>query len=275
MPGRSVAASRWTTAVETGANFVTHGCARGGPAADGDGRARAEHRPPATVGRPARRPRHSRSTCSATSRPTSGAPIALVHAWFADAPGRVVGGAVPPLARAARSGVAEQPARSSTRRSSSIADDGTHGIVAVDVTYHERLKPETPKPENLWRFREVHERSAAFRPGRSTGSSGRSDLWSPWLEHLLLLSMLQHPSGAWTWGRYVIVHPVDNVEMADMCRPLPPSCSPTTRRSTRSRSRSCSANASCRARPSAPPRALRAGLSGRRRPRSISARTSA
>ena len=45
----------------------------------------------------------------------------------------------------------------------------------------------------------------------------RSDLWSPWLEHLLLLSMLQHPSGAWTWGRYVVVHPASNVEMADMC----------------------------------------------------------
>ena len=44
---------------------------------------------------------------------------------------------------------------------------------------------------------------------------GRSDLWSPWLEHLLLLSMLQHPGGAWTWGRYVTVHAADNVEMAE------------------------------------------------------------
>ena len=31
-----------------------------------------------------------------------------------------------------------------------------------------------------------------------------------WLEHLLLLSMLQHPSGEWTWGRYVVVHPAGN-----------------------------------------------------------------
>jgi hypothetical protein len=44
---------------------------------------------------------------------------------------------------------------------------------------------------------------------------GRSDLWSPWLEHLLLLSMLQHPGGAWTWGRYVTVHAADNVDMAE------------------------------------------------------------
>ena len=94
-------------------------------------------------------------------------------------------------------------------------DDGSHGIVAIDVTYHERLKAETPKPENLWRYREVHERSAAFRPEAFQRVKGRSDLWEPWLEHLLMLSMLQHPGGAWTWGRYVTVHAADNVDMAD------------------------------------------------------------
>jgi len=38
-----------------------------------------------------------------------------------------------------------------------------------------------------------------------------------WLEHLLLLSMLQHSSGTWKWGRYVIVHPVGNTDYADAC----------------------------------------------------------
>ena len=38
-----------------------------------------------------------------------------------------------------------------------------------------------------------------------------------WLEHLLLLSMLQHPSGAWTWGRYVVVHPAGNTDMVELC----------------------------------------------------------
>jgi hypothetical protein len=38
-----------------------------------------------------------------------------------------------------------------------------------------------------------------------------------WLEHLLLHSMLQHESGAWTWGRYVVVHPADNPDLADGC----------------------------------------------------------
>jgi hypothetical protein len=27
--------------------------------------------------------------------------------------------------------------------------------------------------------------------------------------------MLQHPLGAWTWGRFVLVHPAGNVDMAD------------------------------------------------------------
>jgi hypothetical protein len=93
--------------------------------------------------------------------------------------------------------------------------DGTRGLLAIDVTYHERLKPETPKPENLWRYREVHERSGAFRPEAFDRVSGRSDLWSPWLEHLLLFSMLQHPGGEWTWGRYVTIHPAGNAHMAD------------------------------------------------------------
>ncbi len=138
----------------------------------------------------------------------------LVHAWFADAPGRVV--AVRFL---------HSPGRLDAQWLNSLRqfdtafvlsrEDGSHGIVAVDVTYHERLKAETPKPENLWRNHEVHERSAAFRPEAFERVKGRSDLWSPWLEHLLLLSMLQHPGGAWTWGRYVIVHAADNVEMAD------------------------------------------------------------
>jgi hypothetical protein len=38
-----------------------------------------------------------------------------------------------------------------------------------------------------------------------------------WLEHLLLLSMLQHPSGSWSWGRYVVVHPAANVDIAELC----------------------------------------------------------
>jgi hypothetical protein len=38
-----------------------------------------------------------------------------------------------------------------------------------------------------------------------------------WLEHLLMLSMLQHPSGAWSWGRYVVIHPAANSDIVDLC----------------------------------------------------------
>jgi hypothetical protein len=96
-------------------------------------------------------------------------------------------------------------------------EDGTKGIVGVDVNYHEWLKPETPKPSNLWRNLEVAERSGAFRPGATDQVTGRSGLCEMWLEHLLLLSMLQHPSGKWTWGRYVVVHPAGNSSVADGC----------------------------------------------------------
>jgi hypothetical protein len=138
----------------------------------------------------------------------------LVHAWFVDAPGRVT------EVRFLHSPGRLDPQWLNSLRQFDAAlvlsrDDGSHGIVAVDVTYHDRLKLETPKPENLWRYREVHERSDAFRPEAFDQVKGRSDLWSPWLEHLLLLSMLQHPGGAWTWGRYVTVHPADNVDMAE------------------------------------------------------------
>ena len=138
----------------------------------------------------------------------------LVHAWFADAPGRVV--EVRFLHSPGR--LQEQWLNSLRQFDAAFVlsqEDGSHGIVAVDVTYHERLKMETPKPGNLWRLREVHERSAAFRPEAFERVKGRSDVWSLWLEHLLLLSMLQHPGGAWTWGRYVTVHAADNVEMAE------------------------------------------------------------
>jgi hypothetical protein len=94
-------------------------------------------------------------------------------------------------------------------------DDGTKGIVGVMTKYHEWGKPETPKPSNLPRNREVAETSGAFATGAVDVLKGRTDLAVMWLEHLLLLSMLQHPSGRWSWGRYVVVHPAGNSDVAD------------------------------------------------------------
>ena len=96
-------------------------------------------------------------------------------------------------------------------------DGGTQGIVGLGTRYHERAKPEIPKPENLARYLEVADKSGVFRPGALDAVKGRSDLAVMWLEHLLLLSMLQHPSGRWSWGRYVVVHPAGNSDFADAC----------------------------------------------------------
>jgi hypothetical protein len=139
-----------------------------------------------------------------------------VHAWWPDAPGSVC------EVRFAHSPGRFDPAYLNSLRSFDAAfvldlGDGTRGIVGVATKYHERAKPEIPKPSNLWRYLEVAERSGAFAEGATDAVKGRSDLAVTWLEHLLLLSMLQHPSGRWRWGRYVVVHPAGNTDVADVC----------------------------------------------------------
>jgi hypothetical protein len=98
-----------------------------------------------------------------------------------------------------------------------LGDGTSGGVLAVDVKYHEGLKSETPKPSNLDRYLEVAGRSGVFRRGAVDSVKGRSELAVMWLEHLLLLSMLQHPSGAWAWAHYVVVHPAGNTDMAEGC----------------------------------------------------------
>jgi hypothetical protein len=95
--------------------------------------------------------------------------------------------------------------------------DGSNGIIAVETTYHERAKAQTPRPSNIRRYLEVAKRSGAFRSGALDILRHRSDLATIWLEHLLLSSMLQHPSGTWKWGKFVVVHPAGNTDMADVC----------------------------------------------------------
>jgi hypothetical protein len=139
-----------------------------------------------------------------------------VHTWWPDAPGTVSD------VRFEHSPGRFDPEYLNSLRTFDTAfvldlDDGTKGIVGVDVKYHERLKPEIPKPSNLWRYLEVAERSGVFAPRAIHAVKGRSDLAVMWLEHLLLLSMLQHPSGAWSRGSYVVVHPASNTDFAEAC----------------------------------------------------------
>jgi PD-(D/E)XK nuclease superfamily protein len=94
--------------------------------------------------------------------------------------------------------------------------DTTQGIIGVVIRYHERTKPAEPKPTRLARYVEVTERSGVFKPG-AIGAVNGTDLLVVWLQHLLVLSMLQHPSGRWRWGRFVLVHPAGNTDFADAC----------------------------------------------------------
>ena len=137
-----------------------------------------------------------------------------VHAWFPDAPGRVSD------VRFAYSPGWLDPAYLNNLRSFDAAfllnlHDGGKGIVAVDVNYRERNKDETPRPENLVRYTKVTRRSEAFASDALSALKRRSDLCTMWLEHLLVHSMLQHPSRTWTWGRCMVVHPAKNSDLVD------------------------------------------------------------
>jgi hypothetical protein len=139
-----------------------------------------------------------------------------VHIWWPNAPGTVSD------VRFAHSPGRFDPAYLNSLRAFDVAfvldlDDGTQGIVGLDTKYHEWTKPEIPKPSNLPRYLEVAERSGVFAPGAMDAVKGRTELAVMWLEHLLLLSMLQHASGMWNWGRYVVVHPTGNSDFAGAC----------------------------------------------------------
>jgi hypothetical protein len=140
-----------------------------------------------------------------------------VHAWWPDAPGTVC------EVRFAHSPGRFDPAYLNNLRAFDAAfvldlDAERRGIVALDTKHHERAKPETPRPSNLRRYLEVAERSGVFDAGAIDAFKGRTDLAVMWLEHLLLLSMLQHASGMWTWGRYVVLHSVGNTDFAEACK---------------------------------------------------------
>jgi hypothetical protein len=94
--------------------------------------------------------------------------------------------------------------------------DGTQGIVGVVTGYHDVNRPQPPKPSRLPRYCEITEASRVFGPGAIDAVNG-TDLIHIWLDHLLVLSMLQHPSRTWRWGRLVVVHPAGNTDYADAC----------------------------------------------------------
>jgi len=138
-----------------------------------------------------------------------------VHAWWPDVPGTVC------EVRFAHSPGRLDRAYLSNLIAFDVAfmldlGDGTRGILGVDTKYHERTERREPKPSRLPRYLEVTERSGVFERGAIDAVNG-TDLLVMWLEHLLVLSMLQHPSGTWRWGRYLVVYPAGNSDFADAC----------------------------------------------------------
>jgi len=138
-----------------------------------------------------------------------------VHTWWPDVPGTV--GDV---------GFAHSPGRLDPAWLGNLVafdvgfvldlGDGTQGIVGVVTAYHDVNRRQPPKPSRLPRYREITERSGFFGPGAIDAVNG-TELIHIWLAHLLVLSMLQHPSRAWRWGRLVVVHPAGNSDFADAC----------------------------------------------------------
>jgi hypothetical protein len=87
-------------------------------------------------------------------------------------------------------------------------------IIGVETKYHEHARVEPlPQPKALARYTEVTERSSAFVEGWRELVIGTA-LQQIWLDHLLVLAMLQHPSGQWSWGRFVLVYPSGNPSFA-------------------------------------------------------------
>jgi hypothetical protein len=135
-----------------------------------------------------------------------------VHAWWPETPGRVT------AVRFAHSPGRFDPSYSNSLRSFDACfvvslPDGSDGALAIDVKYREAQQRQGVKSTHLPRFVEIHDRSAAFAQG-AVDTINPSPLSVMWLEHLLLLSMLQHESRRWTWGRYVVVHPQGNTDIA-------------------------------------------------------------
>lgn len=92
--------------------------------------------------------------------------------------------------------------------------DQRRGVIGIETKYHEDIRRErAPHPVNrLPRYREVTEAAGLFNAGWEAMVVG-TDLQQFWLDHLLLLSMLQHPTASWSWGRFVVVYPRANASV--------------------------------------------------------------
>ena len=96
---------------------------------------------------------------------------------------------------------------------------GGQTVVGVETKYHEHaVKEKAPDATTrMPRYREITERAIAernvFKPDWESRIVGTA-LQQIWRDHLLLLALLQHPSGQFADGRYVLAYPAGNTSFA-------------------------------------------------------------
>jgi len=94
---------------------------------------------------------------------------------------------------------------------------GKHGVLGVETKYHEDCKAEKePSDDRRKRYLKVARESGVFKESAFEAIMG-TDLQQIWLDHLLALSMTQHPSKQWSWAGFVLVHPARNPSYARSC----------------------------------------------------------
>ena len=140
-----------------------------------------------------------------------------VHTWWPDAPGTVSD------VRFAHSPGRLDPAYLNSLRAFDAAfvldlGDGTQGIVGVDTNYHERVKtrdPEAEQPLAVSRGRRAVGRLRAGGDRRGQGQVGprRDVARAP----AAALDAPASRAARGRWGRYVVVHPAGNPDIADAC----------------------------------------------------------
>jgi hypothetical protein len=92
--------------------------------------------------------------------------------------------------------------------------NGKKGVIGVETKYHEHAVPMAPANDTrMERYKTVGEQSGVFAEGALEEIIG-TELQQIWLDHLLALSMLQHPSGEWEWARFILVYPSRNPSFA-------------------------------------------------------------
>jgi hypothetical protein len=91
------------------------------------------------------------------------------------------------------------------------------GVLGVETKYHEDCKAEkVPSDERRKRYLNVARESAVFKESAFEAIMG-TNLQQIWLDHLLALSMTQHPSKKWSWASFVLAHPARNPSYARAC----------------------------------------------------------